>query len=1120
MKLEHVPHGQIEELRVLPVDKDTSLPGAFTRGAEVRLVFSERESVPLLVAGDEVLAITGEGRKNAMRLGDLCTLNLPRVAWIVDAAPTRLVVQAHTFLHALDLPPIDLGVDEKLLESLTRISKNLGKVNRAIEWLNEQFLVPDGEGDGTVRAFATANAAPGAGGFALHGRSARAFVRRSTGTDYSETLRVERVVRSNSPSTEEPLALVTGTLRFVDATVAGKLRVEAAAELASLSTGSSFLDVWKRYGELENEASLRRARRAGWLEYDHVESLPDNQFRFFLAAEQTIESAEGFKKALQGESGLSLEADAEVPEVLTREMTWAEYQARSQQSGTTAPAPLVTFDAKLELDRRNRVVTLTQRGGEGAWPPPQGSLFVSLQGDRTRLQRREEASRAIREARCPMRQLRLLLEGRPVPIAKRGNIPAVTPAVKRKVFGDRSPTPTQERALWVALNTPDIALIQGPPGTGKTTVIVALVERLQEVWDTSDGVQGRLLLSGFQHDAVENAIQRMNVNGLPPIKFGGRQNRREDADRVDATVERWSRDLATKLRARLPERHASVMQRELAALVGGYLLAPGTLEQTATMLTQATETLRSTVSTGLLDRMHLLARELLERVRQKREANPDRDRRVRHVRALRYDPVAFQDDGPRNASRVLRALERQGGLTGQAKTLLEAACDWSDSGAPPFLDALRALRRELLLELLPADGIGEDVPRARTDVLELLSEARDELDRRHRSSRDAADDAVLSFLDVLESEPETVKQALISYTSVFAATCQQSARHELARLKGSDSYDTVVVDEAARANPLDLFIPLARASRRIVLVGDHRQLPHVLDHELERELEEALSSGETAEQRTSDMLKESLFERLFNDLREREQRDGIRRIVTLDEQYRMHPALGDFVSEQFYARHRPEEAFRSPRPASDFAHGLPDHRGPAAWLEVPRSRGAEDSSGQSKSRPVEASVLVAELRRLMDSEAGRPLTFGVISFYSAQVETLQKELVSAGMMHRSEDSVYEALPPYREVELEDGRTLERLRVGTVDAFQGMEFDVVFLSMVRSNSHPDDSEKARRKKYGHLMSPNRLCVAMSRQKRLLIIVGDPEMLRAPHAAEAIGPLVKFRELCGGRDATGL
>jgi hypothetical protein len=36
--------------------------------------------------------------------------------------------------------------------------------------------------------------------------------------------------------------------------------------------------------------------------------------------------------------------------------------------------------------------------------------------------------------------------------------------------------------------------------------------------------------------------------------------------------------------------------------------------------------------------------------------------------------------------------------------------------------------------------------------------------------------------------------------------------------------------------------------------------------------------------------------------------------------------------------------------------------------------------------------------------------------------------------------------------------------------------------------------------------------MSRQKRLLIVVGDEAMLETPHAPQAVGPLVAFRALC--------
>jgi hypothetical protein len=1095
VKIEQVPYGQIESIRLRWTSASGTLPSSVVPGAEAVLQFSEREAQVTLRIGGDVLGIQGDGRKHEVLLADLCTRHLPRLAWVVNAAAQVITLQVHTFLRTLTLPPIELGVDEKVLDALARIDRRLASPERALQWLEEQFLL---DGESGRRGFATAESKTGV--FALFGRTTRAFIRGVKRSGSTEGLLVDRVARGRGQGGEQ-LALVSGDVRFIDATVAGELRADAAAQLSSLVTaGSSFLDLWSRYGAMENEAALRRARRAGWLKYEHVESLPDGRYRFSLANDCTLEDADQFKRTLTEEQGLGVEAVGEVPEVLTREMSWAEYD---QPRPKDAPSPR-TFDGHVELHRRDRTITLVQRQSDEGTPPDTGALVVSLHGDKTRLKRRSEAENAIRGNTNPMPQLRYLLEGLEVPVPRCGDIKPVTPNVRRKVFGTRSPTPTQEKALWVALNTPDIALIQGPPGTGKTTVIVALVERLQEVWDTQDGVQGRLLLSGFQHDAVENAIQRMNVNGLPPIKFGGRANNAEDADSVDVTIDRWSGERSAEIRKNLPPQPASVLKKELSELVQGYFLAPGTLEHTASLLQSVATRVHGAVPAALVDRIVALARELFERARAARGGDPDHERLVRCVRGLRCDVRSFADDGARNAVRLDREFARSGRRGEQAKTLLETASRWSGTGIPPFLDDLRVLRRRLLLDLLPPDRTEDTIPRVRTDVLELLSEVRDHLEQCQNTTRDAANEATWRFLSALEGEPEAVKFAVISYTSVFAATCQQSARQELATLKGSEGYDTVVVDEAARAMPLDLFIPMARARRRIVLVGDHRQLPHILDQELERELEEALSDGKSAGERTGEMLKESLFERLFKDLGDREKRDRIPRVVTLDEQYRMHPVLGQFVSDQFYKPHG--EAFRSPLPASNFVHSLPGHGGPASWLNVPHKLGPE-RNGQSKSRPVEAQAIVAELKRLMDSTEGRELTFGVISFYKQQVKVIEDALVEAGIVARTDETT-EIVVPYRELPFPNGRVAERLRFGTVDAFQGMEFDVVFLSMVRSNP---------RRVFGHVTSPNRLCVAMSRQKRLLIVAGDDGMLRADNAPKAISPLVEFYKLSEVRDA---
>jgi len=67
------------------------------------------------------------------------------------------------------------------------------------------------------------------------------------------------------------------------------------------------------------------------------------------------------------------------------------------------------------------------------------------------------------------------------------------------------------------------------------------------------------------------------------------------------------------------------------------------------------------------------------------------------------------------------------------------------------------------------------------------------------------------------------------------------------------------------------------------------------------------------------------------------------------------------------------------------------------------------------------------------------------------------------------------------------RNNTKIRVGTIDEFQGQESEVTIVSMVRSNNEAD-IEKAT----GFVNIP-RSCVAFSRSKRKTIIVGDQNTL---------------------------
>jgi superfamily I DNA and/or RNA helicase len=253
---------------------------------------------------------------------------------------------------------------------------------------------------------------------------------------------------------------------------------------------------------------------------------------------------------------------------------------------------------------------------------------------------------------------------------------------------------------------------------------------------------------------------------------------------------------------------------------------------------------------------------------------------------------------------------------------------------------------------------------------------------------------------------------------------------------------------------------------------------------------------------------------LFKQLREREKIDGIKRTVTLDKQYRMHPVLGQFVSDVFYREHG--EAFTSGRDSSEFLHGLKRYGGAvAAWAEIPFAKGREYGK-HSKRRGVEARWIAEEAKRIMNE---RPdFSVGVISFYSAQVDEILMQMEKVGLAEVMEDGTLRIADTWRETRDQSGKLKERLRVGTVDAFQGKEFDIVFLSMTRSNDLSSTDQTLARKKFGHLMLENRLCVAMSRQQRLLVVVGDPEMLRGPTAEETMPGLVQFYKVCGGPHGT--
>ncbi|GAB3329186.1 AAA domain-containing protein [Micromonospora halotolerans] len=1018
------------------------------------------------------------------------------VSWVVDVTPQQIGLQCHAFATADIGASMTVGIDDGVAEQV-RIA-----TQRAVtgfdpirDWLREEFALPALPGQTEERFVHSggpgSELGSGVRALTLHGRRWVADIALA-----DDALRLVRLTDASSRQHARWFRLSPIDLRFVDrGDEAAASEVIRAALQGLTSNGRTYLDLWQAYNEIERESLVDEARRMGSARYRSCQVTADGLWRFEL---QPDDRAAAFLRAVASFSGrLQLEASANLPPEL--------------HGGRGRPGAGVHGEVRYVV-RNNWTVDLAV-GGEDA-PPPTGHLFQSLSGDRVRLRRRDLARERIETDQAEMPGLRLLIEGVPRPGAHPRAERAHEKAIAAAINGSDGPAPTdvQRAALHMALRTPDVLLVQGPPGSGKTRFIADLLRCLDDLGERTVSMQ-RILLSSVQHDAVDNVARKARRHGLPPTRVGARPGRdwessREWRDGVVATVERY-------LQEHRPASARHDAARKLRELASAYERHPMSGSDLVALLGTVKELAGTRLPGVLRDELdHLLAdRAVVDRVAVTL-AGDERERLAREARSLRVTAVAFADDGPQRAVRALRELDRL--LDKPARQLLEAAAEVGDSG-DGLLAELAALRVELLGRLA-ADTALLHAPMHDPDVEALLHLVADAVAEEAAETADSADEVLLAYRDDLREDLALVESTLARYNAVLASTVQQSNSEEMSRLLDAPLpvFDTVVVDEAARANPLDLMIPMAFARRRIVLVGDHKQLPHVLEQKVERELRRNRSLDGSE-------LSQSLFERWFDLFADEK---PAARTIVLDTQFRMHPALGRFVSEVFYGG--PDVIKPDPSTAR-LTHELSTYAGKvAAWIDVPRRDGDEKRSGTSWTRPAEARRLVRELSELAELDRERRLSFGVITFYKAQQELLEAELQQAGLAVVDDDGTFMPVPAMQFTNEE--RPRQRLRVGTVDAFQGMEFDVVLLSVTRSSQVPrplgGPAEAVQR--YGHLLSDSRMCVAMSRQRRLLIAVGDaamadraatPELPGRPGRSVAEG-IVAFREFCEGVQGAGV
>lgn len=311
-------------------------------------------------------------------------------------------------------------------------------------------------------------------------------------------------------------------------------------------------------------------------------------------------------------------------------------------------------------------------------------------------------------------------------------------------------------------------------------------------------------------------------------------------------------------------------------------------------------------------------------------------------------------------------------------------------------------------------------------------------------SRDARHQKIARLKEKAAELEYQINESLFSEARVIACTLTGSACH----LLFAKRFGTLFIDEAAQALEASCWIAAQKADR-IILAGDHRQLPPTI------KCPEAQEGG----------LDHTLMQQIVE--------NKPRCVSLLTVQYRMCEGIMQFPNQQFY------EGKLTSDPSVKYRSIL-DWDTPIEWIDacdeqqetdvLQTETFAEEVSldGVSRVNPAEAQLTLDTLHRYFEKIGKERILYeridvGLISPYKGQVRLLRRLI--------KKDSYWK---PFRHL----------ITINTVDGFQGQERDIVVISMVRSNK---DGQ------VGFLRDLRRMNVALTRARMKLILIGNRETL---------------------------
>jgi superfamily I DNA and/or RNA helicase len=273
----------------------------------------------------------------------------------------------------------------------------------------------------------------------------------------------------------------------------------------------------------------------------------------------------------------------------------------------------------------------------------------------------------------------------------------------------------------------------------------------------------------------------------------------------------------------------------------------------------------------------------------------------------------------------------------------------------------------------------------------------------------------------------------------------------ISRLLMAEAFDAVIVEEAGMAVLPILFYCAGLAARKVIAVGDPRQLPPIV---LSRDPYVQRAMGR------------DIFDVTVPD----PERSEV--VVMLDTQYRMHPSIGALVSGLFYGGKLTSDRSTVGRDAIASRHPYPGQ--PLVVVDTEgatRCARSEGSFSRFNQETAEVCVRLAE-----EAVADGIASVAIITPYAQQSRLISGLLAASAI-------------PEGVVECR-----------TVHRFQGNERDLVILDTV--DTLPERPGVLLAGRRGASSAPHLLNVSLSRAKGKLVIVSDVGYFRSQAAGSAI------------------